>query len=286
MTDKTEKNQATSKKEESDRTEKKSCGIIMPISAIDGCSADHWKEVQSILKDIIQSAGFEPNLVSDADEIGVIQKRIIHNIYNNPIVVCDVSGKNPNVMFELGMRLAFDKPTIIIKDDHTDYTFDTSVIEHLVYPRDLRFSRIVQFKEKLKEKILATFKKSIEDPNYTTFLKHFGEYQVAQIEKNELSSSKYIENLINELRHEMNLNLKTLYKQSKIPFDHETAEIVINRKIHSFLRMNNLERPTDIFTEDQIEDLIRYLKGFIAIQNVCPEEKILRDIVNRIILPF
>src|SRR5687768_15159461 len=92
------------------------CGIVMPISAIDGCSAEHWSEVHDILADAIEAAGFSPQLVSDADDIGIIQKRIIQNLYENPVVVCDVSGKNPNVMFELGLRLAFDKPTLIVKD--------------------------------------------------------------------------------------------------------------------------------------------------------------------------
>ena len=97
------------------------CGIVMPISPIDGLTAEHWAEVLSILKDAIKNTGFEPNLVSDADDSGIIQKRIIHNLYSNELVVCDVSAKNPNVMFELGMRLAFDKPTII---DSISYYFD------------------------------------------------------------------------------------------------------------------------------------------------------------------
>jgi hypothetical protein len=90
------------------------CGIVMPVSTCDGCTAEHWLEVQEILSEAIKAADFAPQLVSDADDVGIIQKRIIHNLYENPIVVCDVSGKNPNVMFELGLRLAFDKPTIII----------------------------------------------------------------------------------------------------------------------------------------------------------------------------
>ena len=97
------------------------CGIIMPISAIDNCEASHWDDVGAILHDAIGKTGFEPNMVSDADDIGVIQKRIIQNLYDNPMIVCDVSCKNPNVMFELGIRLAFDKPAIIIKDDQTPY---------------------------------------------------------------------------------------------------------------------------------------------------------------------
>jgi len=114
--------------------DKPTCGIVMSISAIDGCSEAHWSEVHDILNEAISDAGFESNLVSNADDVGIIQKRIIQNLYDNPVVVCDVRAKNPNVMFELGMRLAFDRPTIIIKDDKTSYSFDTSPIEHLEYP--------------------------------------------------------------------------------------------------------------------------------------------------------
>jgi hypothetical protein len=184
------------------------CGIIMPISAIDGCSESHWSDVHEILNEAIEDAGFEANLVSNADDVGIIQKRIIQNLYDNPVVVCDVSGKNPNVMFELGMRLAFDRPTIIVKDDKTSYAFDTSPIEHLEYPRDLRFGQIVEFKEKLQEKIQNTYKKSTTDANYTTFLKHFGEFKVAKIEQREVSSQELILDELRSLREAINRQSK------------------------------------------------------------------------------
>jgi hypothetical protein len=173
------------------------CGIVMPISAIDGCSEGHWADVLEIVSDAIEDAGFEPNLVSNAEDVGIIQKRIIQNLYDNPVVVCDVSGKNPNVMFELGLRLAFDKPTIIIKDDKTSYSFDTSPIEHVEYPRDLRFTKIVEFKIKLQEKIRATFERASRDEAYTTFLSHFGEFKIAKLSKKEVSSQEFI---LEELR--------------------------------------------------------------------------------------
>lgn len=179
------------------------CGIVMPISGIDGCSESHWSEVLEILTDAIEDAGFEGNLVSNADDVGIIHKRIIQNLYDNPIVVCDVSCKNPNVMFELGLRLAFDKPTIIVKDDKTSYSFDTSAIEHLEYPRDLRFSQVVDFKKKLSEKIKATYKKATTDPDYTTFLKHFGEFKVAKLDKKEVSGQEYILDELRNLRRSM-----------------------------------------------------------------------------------
>lgn len=191
------------------------CGIVMPISAIDGYSETHWSDVREIISDTIINSGFEPNLVSDSDDVGIIQKRIIQNLYENPIVICDVSGKNPNVMFELGIRLAFDKPTIIIKDDVTTYSFDTSPIEHLEYPKDLRYSKILIFKEALEEKIKGTFKKSADDPNYSTFLKSFGQFTVAKLETKEVSANEFILDELKYIRSVLNKRpiLTTYYKR-------------------------------------------------------------------------
>jgi len=163
-------------RDKSGTTDKKldqlNCGLVMPISAIDGCTAEHWAEVKAIIAqavDAIADPRFHVKIVSEADDVGVIQKRIVQSLYNADIIVCDVSGKNPNVMFELGMRLAFDKPTVIVKDDKTDYSFDTAPIEHVSYPRDLRFSKIVAFKELLAAKVLGTYQASKTDPTHSTF---------------------------------------------------------------------------------------------------------------------
>lgn len=184
--------------------EKQVCGIVMPISAIDGCSDSHWRDVLDIIMEAISNTAFQGNLVSFADDAGTIQKRIVQNLYDNPIVVCDVSGKNPNVMFELGLRLAFDKPTIIIKDDKTPYSFDTAQIEHVEYPRDLRFAQVVEFKDKLAAKITATTEKAAKDPNYTTFLKHFGEFKVAKIDQTVVSEQVFILEELKGIRKDIN----------------------------------------------------------------------------------
>ncbi len=114
-------------------------------------------------------------------------------------------------MFELGLRLAFDKPTIVIKDEATGYSFDTSPIEHLDYPRDLRFPRILEFKAKLADKIKATHAKATSDPEYTTFLKHFGEFTAAKIEEKEIPVQQFI---LEELKSVQ----ATLEKMARGPF--------------------------------------------------------------------
>ncbi|GAA4149402.1 hypothetical protein GCM10022217_01240 [Chryseobacterium ginsenosidimutans] len=62
-------------------------------------------------------------------------------------------------MFELGLRFTFDKAAVVIKDNETGYSFDTSPGEHVNYRKDLGFSSIKQFKKDLFLKLKATIKK-------------------------------------------------------------------------------------------------------------------------------
>jgi hypothetical protein len=176
------------------------CGVIRPIAEIDGLPPAHWAEIADIVALAAIEAGYEPRLVSEASYSGVILKSIVSNLYNDPIVICDVSGKNPNVMFELGLRLAFDKPTIIIKDDRTSYSFDTSPIKHLEYPRDLRYQKMVEFREKLKLAIRETASEAENNPAYSTFLRHFGEFKVARLEQKEVGPEAYMAEQLTEIR--------------------------------------------------------------------------------------
>lgn len=270
------------------------CGIIMPISTIDGCTSEHWVEVRSILKDVIESAGFTPNLVSDADDSGIIQKRIIHNLYNNEIVVCDVSAKNPNVMFELGIRLAFDKPTIIIKDDKTDYSFDTSVIEHIPYPRDLRYNKINIFKDNLSAKIIATFDKSKNDKDYTTFLKHFGEYKVAEISKTSISSDRYVVSLLQDLSKQVatikdsQRNKSESYSSSRGFVRKEDAEVLRRMVISEIEKMvMSNEKPNEVLesiTSETVAKLFLVSENFLAKRGIIMKPEVIEDIILNEIL--
>lgn len=262
------------------------CGIIMPISPIDGCGAEHWLEVVAIIKEVASDAGFSTNLVSDADDIGIIQKRIIQNVYSNDIVICDVSGKNPNVMFELGMRLAFDKATVIVKDDKTDYSFDTGVIEHLGYPRDLRFHKILEFKENLKKKVKSTYEKSISDPNYSTFLKNFGEYKIAHLQEKEITSENYILNSLEEMKHELrSLRHHQISERNKnlhLTNDNKILsykEYIVKKYIEKYLAENNIKRFSKI--AESIDEIYDYLEQQEEIRAVCGHSSIIKQSMEK-----
>lgn len=179
------------------------CGIIMPIAAMGQYEKSHWDRVRIILDEAIKEAGYSPRLVSESEDIGVIHARIVQNLYDDPIVVCDVSGKNANVMFELGLRLAFDKPTIVIKDDLTDYSFDTSPIEHINYRADLRFDDVRDFKKKLVTAIAACVARKEKDEHYSPFLGHFHRVKVTALETTEVGSQQFMLDQMQALQKEV-----------------------------------------------------------------------------------
>lgn len=228
-----EQNNKKELKEKDSENIKDYCGIIMPISAIDGCNEKHWADVKSIMSEAIRKAGFNPRIVSASDDCRVIQKNIVQNIYDDKIVVCDVSGKNPNVMFELGMRLAFDKPAVIVMDNQTQYSFDTSVIEHITYPRNLDYYAIIDFQNTLSKKICATIESS-NAPDYSTFLKQFAKIKIAKIEDKEGTAQDAILDKLD------NLNSQIIKMQNnEISVDGLTRDIIMD-KIRDYSQKNNI----------------------------------------------
>lgn len=122
------------------------CGLIMPISATDSHDEKHWASVQTLLHRGIKAAGMAPSNVWE----GVndrISKRIVSNIFRQEIVVADISDLNPNVMLELGLRLASKKPTVVVFNKGGRIPFDITDVEALPYPADLNILEMEAFFE-------------------------------------------------------------------------------------------------------------------------------------------
>ena len=133
------------------------CGIIMPISYSDDHHTEaHWKGVLGFVEKAIGDAGMVAQPVWHNADFDVIQARILQNLFENEIVVCDVSTRNPNVMLELGMRLTTKKPTIIIAEAGTKLPFDTSVINTEFYDPSLKYNEIADFVAKLTKILIDT----------------------------------------------------------------------------------------------------------------------------------
>ena len=75
----------------------------------------------------IKAAGFKPVLPLSAGT-EVIQARIVKQLAECDLVLCDLSANNPNVFFEMGVRTSLDLPIALVWDGLTELPFDTSSI--------------------------------------------------------------------------------------------------------------------------------------------------------------
>ena len=231
------------------------CGIVMPISAIGNHDASHWNRVRQLIDEAVTDAGYRPRLVSESEDTSVIHANIVQNLYDDPIVICDVSGKNPNVMFELGLRLAFDKPTIIIKDNETEYSFDTSPIKHIGYRADLRYDDSRLFKDKLTQAIVATIARKERETDYSPFLGHFQRIKVADLGTKEVQSGDYIISLIDAVRRDVALLSQKITISSWTDDEKERERIVIQNVLDSFKKMANFD-PAKVTDRDALRRIV------------------------------
>ncbi|UWQ03702.1 hypothetical protein [Aliiroseovarius crassostreae] len=178
---------------------KKTCGIVMPISECDGLGASHWGDVRKIVESVASEAGFETRLVSDTFESNLIHKEILQNIYNDDLIICDVSGRNPNVFFELGIRMATQQPTIIIKDEVTSYPFDTGPNRYIQYPRDMRHPVMEKFKKDLSASIDKTSKQSKEN----SFIGQLGPFHIPDVESASVPAAELILERLEKIERQM-----------------------------------------------------------------------------------
>lgn len=148
----------------------------MPISARGTYTAEHWTFLKTVYQDAVRSAlgdDVQVDLVSEAEDAGLIHERIVSNIYKSDIVVCDVSGGYPNVFLEAGLGLAWDKPMVLVIDDQSKIEFDIGGLEHTIYNSSRAVPEFDKFRAKLKDKISGTYRAASSDPSYSPFMRPF-----------------------------------------------------------------------------------------------------------------
>ena len=97
--------------------EKKKVFVIMPFQ-------DKFFEVYEMLKMEFNDS-FEFSNASDEGNQQNILKDIVQPIYEADVIIADLTGLNPNVMYELGLAHSFNKKTITItQDDLSTLPFD------------------------------------------------------------------------------------------------------------------------------------------------------------------
>jgi len=131
----------------------------MPISDMDGYEPGHFGRVyEHLIRPACVSAGVEPIRGDDVKGTNYIAIDILQRVLKSDIVICDLSGRNANVMYELGIRQAFDLPAVLLKDKRTERVFDIQGLRTLDYTESLRVDSVEQDLKSLSQAITATLK--------------------------------------------------------------------------------------------------------------------------------
>ena len=148
------------------KAKKKRCFVIMPISDADNYSPGHFGRVYDhLIKPACEQAGFEPIRADKNTKSDFIVIDIINQIVNCDMAICDLSSRNPNVFYELGLRQAFDLKTVLIKDEITARAFDISGIRTMEYKSTLRVDEVKSSIEELSKTITSTYNQKEKDGN-------------------------------------------------------------------------------------------------------------------------
>ncbi|MCW9706383.1 hypothetical protein [Fodinibius salsisoli] len=122
----------------------------MPISDPDKYEEGHFNRVyEHLIEPACLQAGFRVLRADNINSTHHIVLEILDQIVNAEMVLCDLSSTNPNVLYELGIRQAFNKPVTIIKDDVTPRIFDIQGIRDIEYDSTLRIDTVEDLRKEI-----------------------------------------------------------------------------------------------------------------------------------------
>lgn len=115
------------------------CFVIMPFSDTHSCTEVEWNDIfDNTIRPAVMEAGLSYECSRASLAVGNIIRDILDNINRADVVIADMTDRNPNVFYELGVRHALRDITILITQNINDVPFD------------LRHYAIIQYEWKTK----------------------------------------------------------------------------------------------------------------------------------------
>lgn len=190
------------KNDKNGQAESNTCFVIMPISDCDGYDKGHFGRVyEDVFKKAIVDAGFAPLRADEVKQTNMIHLDILQKLLESPMAICDLSSRNPNVLFELGLRQAFDRPTVLVKDTLTENMFDIAPLRFTDYRRELKYREVLEDQRAICEAIKATRKATDEGKGINSLVNLLSLSSPARLK--EVSQDEGISQMLALMRSEM-----------------------------------------------------------------------------------
>lgn len=131
-----------------------------------------------VLRSLITPAAKESSFtVKTANRQGsdMIQSTIVNDLIEADLVIADLTEHNPNVMFELGFRMAQDKPVVLMKALGTGPLFDVdNMLRVFEYSANLWQTTIEKDMANLRDFIKGAWENRASEKSYVKILRGKG----------------------------------------------------------------------------------------------------------------
>lgn len=149
------------------------CFVIMPFAERDDRhDTGFFEEVlKQVLTPAAKNAGFR---VQTARRQGsdVIQSTIVNDLLQADLVLADLTEHNPNVLFELGMRMHEDKPVALVRARGTGPIFDVdNMLRVAEYSPNLWPSTVEEDVPVIADHVKATWENKDTVPTFMKILR-------------------------------------------------------------------------------------------------------------------
>lgn len=136
---------------------KSECFVIMPISNPDGYEPGHFQRVyEDLFIPACDAAGYRAVRADEVRQTNLIHLDVLQKIIESPMALCDLSSRNPNVLFELGLRQAFDKPVVLVQEVGTPPIFDINPLRYASYRREMLYRQVIEDQREITDTIKET----------------------------------------------------------------------------------------------------------------------------------
>lgn len=95
--------------------------------------AGEFSRPHQAIKNALEAEGYECRRADDFWLHPQIMQDIVELICTSRLVICDLSGKNPNVFYEAGIAHALGKDVILITQSAEDVPFDLRSLRYVTY---------------------------------------------------------------------------------------------------------------------------------------------------------
>lgn len=227
----------------------KQCFVIMPISAQNGYEDGHFQLVyEDIIKPAIIAAGLVPFRADETKNTNLIQLDILRNVIESPMAICDMSSRNPNVFYELGMRQAFDLPTVLLRDEITIAPFDINGLRYVTYKKDMKHRDVVSATNELTLALKDTFEKRNDKAEINSLIRLMDLANPAKLNQVDLTKEEKFDKLIEIQLQEimssiniLNINQNEIMNEYKLASQHRNDNSVSRNSWNSWRDDNSLE---------------------------------------------